>query len=210
MKHFAVNVALCCLVGSWIMAFIPTVTAEVTPEKLPEAIKREVDFDIDIDPIFQKHCYACHGEDVEMNGYSLWRQREAVLGGYSGQPAIMPGDSKNSRLIHLVAGREENLVMPPSGGKLTPEEIGILRAWIDQGVQWSHKRQVNENSRPEETQWLKMDYGPIVSAAITVREPEDPRADKGPDDNVSYKSHAIKLPVDPQDAVGQRMSLIHI
>ena len=62
MKHLTVNVVLSCLVGSWIMAFVPTHTAEVTTEKLPEAIKREIDFDIDIDPIFQKHCYACHGD----------------------------------------------------------------------------------------------------------------------------------------------------
>ncbi len=69
-----------------------------------------------------------------MSGYSLWNKREAVRGGYSGRAAIEEGNSAQSRLIHLVAGLEEDLVMPPAGSRLTPEEIGILRAWIDQGV----------------------------------------------------------------------------
>ena len=40
-----------------------------------------------------------------------------------GIPAIVAGNSAGSRLIHLVAGREENLLMPPAGGKLSDEEI---------------------------------------------------------------------------------------
>src|SRR6185369_16901123 len=26
--------------------------------------------------------------------------------------------------------------MPPSGDPLTPKEVGLLRAWIDQGAEW--------------------------------------------------------------------------
>ena len=184
---------LCSLILCAEASFLPG--ADVATDKLPAAVDREIDFDADIEPIFQKRCYACHGDDVEMNGYSLWRKKEALLGGYSGQPAILLGDSEHSRLIHLVAGLEENLVMPPAGGRLTSEEIAVLRAWIDQGVKWARDPD-REKRRAEETQWLEMDYGPVVSAAITVREPEDPRADKGPDDNISYKSHAVRLPID--------------
>ena len=126
-----------------------------------------------------------------MNGYSLWRSKEAKRGGYSGLPAILPGDSAGSRLIHLVAGLEENLVMPPTGGRVTNEKIAILRAWIDQGAKWS--RRPNESKREAEQPWLHMDYGPVISAAFTVREPEDPRADRAPGDNVAYKGHAIVL-----------------
>ena len=167
--------------------------------KLPPAAEREVSFLDDVDPILEKRCYMCHGDDVEMNGYSLWRKKEAVQGGYSGRAAIVEGNSEQSRLIHLVAGLEENLVMPPASGKLTAEEIGILRAWIDQGVGWAAGRDAVE--RRSEPHWLNMDYGPVISAAITVREPEDPRADKGPDDNISYKSHAIALNKDKSASV---------
>ena len=166
---------------------------------LPPPADILVDFERDIEPIFDKHCYACHGEDMAMNGYSLWRSKEAKRGGYSGLPAIVEGDSAGSRLIRLVAGLEENLVMPPTGGKLTPREIGVLRAWIDQGAKWS--RRPNPSKREAEQPWLHMDYGPVISASFTVRKPEDPRADKGPDDNVTYKGHAIALNEDKSAGV---------
>ena len=48
-------------------------------------------------------------------------------------PAIVPGDSANSLLIRYVAGIDPDVVMPPEGDKLAPHEVGLLRAWIDQG-----------------------------------------------------------------------------
>ncbi|MCY4187006.1 MAG: hypothetical protein OXD30_00800, partial [Bryobacterales bacterium] len=54
----------------------------------------------------------------------------------------------------------------------------------------------------EEQPWLHMDYGPVISASVTVEEPEDPRADKAPGDNVSYRSHAVML------AAGHRAGMI--
>ncbi len=174
-------------------------TATAAASELPPAADIEADFARDIEPIFQKHCYSCHGEDIAMNGYSLWRSKEAKRGGYSGLPAITSGDSAGSRLIRLVAGLEDNLVMPPTGGRLGAAEIAILRAWIDQGAKWS--RRPNESKREAEQPWLHMDYGPVISAAFTVREPEDPRTDKAPGDNVAYKGHAIALNEEKSAAV---------
>ncbi len=190
--RFALITAVACSAA-------PSLAAE--PPALPPAAQREIDFMADVDPILVRHCYMCHGDEAVMNGYSLWRKKSAVRGGYSGKPAILQGDSANSRLIHLVAGIEENLLMPPTGGKLSDEEIGILRAWIDQGVPFASTR-FDSSTRREEQPWLHMDYGPVISASATVREPEDPRADKGPDANVSYKSHAIVL------AEGRRAGMI--
>jgi len=70
-----------------------------------------------------------------MNGLRLDRKKEALAGGHSG-PAILRGNSADSRLIHLVAGYRVKVVMPPAGPALSAEEIGILRAWIDQGAKW--------------------------------------------------------------------------
>ncbi len=178
--------AACFLTG----AVLPLLA--VGAPSLPPPADRKVDFMADVDPIFVQHCYMCHGDDVAMNGYSLWRKKSAVRGGYSGRPAITDRDSAGSRLIHLVAGMEENLVMPPAGGTLSDEQIGILRAWIDQGAPFASTR-FDDSTKRDEQPWLHMDYGPVISASVTVREPADPRADKGPGDNVSYKSHAIML-----------------
>ena len=80
MSHqFQFHVLLCSLIlctGASLLR-----AADVATDKLPPAADREINFDADIEPIFQKRCYACHGDDVEMNGYSLWRKKEAMLGG---------------------------------------------------------------------------------------------------------------------------------
>ncbi len=59
-------------------------------------------------------------------------------GGAGGLPAVVPGKSADSPLIHYVAGLDEEMQMPPDGkgDPLTPGQIGILRAWIDQGAAW--------------------------------------------------------------------------
>ena len=60
----------------------------------------------------------------------------ALEGGEHG-PVLVSGSSASSRLIHLVAGLEKDAIMPPEDNPpLSKEEIGILRAWIDQGLQW--------------------------------------------------------------------------
>ena len=178
------------LVGTLLGLAAPSWAAAA--EQLPPPSDRKIDFMQDVDPIFQQHCYMCLGDEVVMNGYSLWRKKSAVRGGYSGKPAIISRDSANSRLIQLVAGLEENLVMPPTGGKLSDSQIGVLRAWIDQGTPFASTRFDDSTKRAEEP-WVHMDYGPVISASSSVGEPEDPRADKVPGENVSYKSHAIML-----------------
>ena len=61
--------------------------------ELPNPVDRKIDFMRDVDPILVQHCYACHGDDAAMNGYSLWRRKSAARGGYSGQPGFIAGDS---------------------------------------------------------------------------------------------------------------------
>jgi hypothetical protein len=39
-------------------------------------------------------------------------------------------------VIQLVAGLDPKQVMPKKGERLTPEQVGLLRAWIDQGANW--------------------------------------------------------------------------
>ncbi|MFO1497514.1 MAG: c-type cytochrome domain-containing protein [Verrucomicrobiota bacterium] len=61
--------------------------------------------------------------------------REAALKGGENGVAIVPGKSAESRLIHFVARLVPDLEMPPEGkGMLTAEEVGVLRAWIDQAA----------------------------------------------------------------------------
>ena len=106
---------------------------EKKPElaKLPPPAKDAVDFQRDVQPILAKRCHECHGPMKQSSGLRLDASEAALKGGNSG-PVIVPGKSADSRLIHLVAGLDAELKMPPKGPALSAEEIGKLRAWIDQ------------------------------------------------------------------------------
>lgn len=105
--------------------------------KLPPAAKMTIDFVNDIQPIFKRRCFNCHGPGHDEGGLSLTRGTAALEGG-DGGAVIEPGSSVSSRLVHLVAGVHKDRIMPPAddGKPLTREEVGLIRAWIDQGAAW--------------------------------------------------------------------------
>jgi mono/diheme cytochrome c family protein len=95
-----------------------------------------IDFVRDVRPIFDKHCINCHGPAKQRSGFRLDVKSEAIKGGNSYQPAIIPGKAADSPLIHLVTGKNKDLVMPPKGNRLTEKEIKTLSAWINAGAVW--------------------------------------------------------------------------
>jgi mono/diheme cytochrome c family protein len=103
--------------------------------KLPPAATAAMEFQRDVQPILARACFSCHGPMKQSSGLRLDVSAAALKGGNSG-PVIIPGKSAESRLLHLVAGLDAELKMPPKGPALTPEEIGKLRAWIDQGARF--------------------------------------------------------------------------
>lgn len=112
--------------------------AELDLTRLPAAAGRPVAFATDIQPILEKACLRCHGPERPKGGYRLDNPEAAVGHGERG-PAIVPGNSAGSPFIHYVARLVPEMEMPPEGkgDPLTPAEIGLLRAWIDQGARWS-------------------------------------------------------------------------
>ena len=100
--------------------------------KLPPLAAFKVDFEQHVWPILSQKCHSCHGEEVQQSGLRLDRRQNALRGGDYG-PVINPGKSAESKLIRRVVSGDGGLQMPPTG-PLSAEEIGILRAWIDQGA----------------------------------------------------------------------------
>jgi hypothetical protein len=86
------------------------------------------DFTREIQPIFQKRCYVCHGPQMQMKGLRFDDRQAAMR-------AIAPGDSARSPLIAVTTGVGGKF-MPPTGTRLTDNEVALLRAWIDQGAKW--------------------------------------------------------------------------
>ncbi|MBI5773898.1 MAG: PSD1 domain-containing protein [Verrucomicrobia bacterium] len=106
--------------------------------RLPPAASGAVDFAQDIQPIFAKNCFTCHGPEKQKNGLRLDIRQAALEGGDFGA-VIVAGKSRESKLLHLVAKLDGETQMPPSGEGRKPlarDEIAKLRAWIDAGANW--------------------------------------------------------------------------
>src|SRR5947208_13169086 len=133
MKHY-----LAMLAAAFFALDSRVALAKITPEQaktLPPAANRPVDFAREIKPIIEASCIKCHGRGRTKGDLSIESRETLIKGGESG-PAIIPGKSEESHLIELVAGLDPDSVMPQKGKRLTPEQIGLLRAWIDQGAPW--------------------------------------------------------------------------
>ena len=114
--------------------------AAVDVSKIPPAsTRKDVTFQKDIKPIFDKACVSCHGE-VKPKGKLRLDSLEATLKGGVDGKVIEVGDSAKSILVHNIAfvGNEDEFMPPPDNKEkikpLTKEEIGLVRAWIDQGA----------------------------------------------------------------------------
>jgi hypothetical protein len=92
----------------------------------------KTDFGRDVLPILRQNCFGCHGPSQQMNGFRLDRKSSVFKNGLR---RVVPGSSENSFLYHRLIGTEYGIQMPPSG-PLRPEQINIIKAWIEQGADW--------------------------------------------------------------------------
>jgi mono/diheme cytochrome c family protein len=112
-----------------------------------KAIAPRVDFRRDIQPIFAQHCLRCHGQETQKSGYRLDQKRSAIAGGDLGEAAIASGAPERSPLWKYVSGTGD-LSMPPDGEKLSPDQITLLRHWIEQGADWPDDADNAESDSP--------------------------------------------------------------
>jgi WD40 repeat protein len=103
-----------------------------------------VDFDREILPILRADCLPCHNKTTSKADLLLETPADMLKGGESGA-AIVPGKAMSSLMLR-VAAHQEKPRMPPKDNKvnavnLTPEELGVLALWIDQGAKASPKRE---------------------------------------------------------------------
>jgi mono/diheme cytochrome c family protein len=115
----------------------PRAQAALTPEQLAQlpSPAARVNFGKDIAPILESSCANCHGRGKARGGFQI-DTRETFLKEADSGPAVIPGNSRESHLIHLVSGLDPDNVMPQKGTRLTAEQVGLMRAWIDQGLPW--------------------------------------------------------------------------
>jgi WD40 repeat protein len=117
--------------------------------------------------ILAKNCFACHSGSKAESSLVLETPEMMKKGGDSG-PAIVPKKSSESLLLTAAAHQEEPFMPPPDNNvnamKLTPEELGLIKLWIDQGAPGTIGPKV-----PELTwQPLPATIQPIVAVAMTA------------------------------------------
>jgi hypothetical protein len=124
---------------------------------LPPPANVSVDFDRDVRPVFEASCFQCHGPQKPKSHFRLDFREAALAGGDENTNDIVPGDSGSSWLIAYVARQVPDMEMPPDGhgSPLSGEQIGLLRAWIDQGANWG-----TTNSSPA----FQIDFAPTLRA----------------------------------------------
>jgi mono/diheme cytochrome c family protein len=109
--------------------------------KLPPASdKTGLTYATDIKPIFDASCVKCHSGDKPKARLKM-DTLAGVLKGTKMGPIVTAGNSAKSFIVQSIAHvtNDHDSWMPPLQNKagikpLTPEQIGLIRAWIDQGA----------------------------------------------------------------------------
>jgi hypothetical protein len=123
--------------------------------KFPASTKTDVTYEKDIAPILKDNCVKCHSGAKARAGLSLDSLDGALKGSKDGK-VIIPGKSADSSLVVAIArvdpdnaaamppirkpraGAAGDTATPPAGPPqptpLTAEQVGLFRAWIDQGA----------------------------------------------------------------------------
>src|SRR5215471_12062338 len=94
------------------LAFLTTLPAQQPP-----------DYTRDIQPIFEKNCYACHGPAQQSAGLRLDRPADAV--------------ARNLEILRRVSGAPGGARMP-LGGRLTDHQIALLTTWVQTTAKPKH------------------------------------------------------------------------
>jgi nitrate/TMAO reductase-like tetraheme cytochrome c subunit len=97
------------------------------PTPLPTPAGGPVTYSGVIGPLFQARCGGCHGASAGLQDLDLTSYEGVLKGGTNG-PAIVPGDVDDSLLIQKQSGDLAHF------GQLTPEELEMVRAWIEAGA----------------------------------------------------------------------------
>ncbi|MBN9693156.1 MAG: PSD1 domain-containing protein [Verrucomicrobia bacterium] len=149
------------------------VQAAIDVAKLPPAASGSVPFSQQIQPLLAERCYSCHGEKKQESGLRL-DQRDAALRGGDHGALLVPGRSDDSLLVAVLAGAHSDVAaMPKKGEKLSPEQVGLIRAWIDQGADWPVTATVQNDARLDHWAWKAPVRPPLPATAPVGANPID-------------------------------------
>ncbi len=141
--------------------------AQTTPAK-------PIDFQRQIRPILSDHCFQCHGPDsgTRMAGLRLDLKAPVFEGRKRGAP-VVPGDAAASLLYKRISETNVARRMPPESShkSLTPQQIDLLKRWIEQGAPWNEHWAFQAPVKPalpsvHDTAWVRSDIDRFILARL--------------------------------------------
>jgi len=133
--------------------------------------ENQVHFQFQVRPILANSCFTCHGPDENTREAELRLDvRELAV-----KSAIKPGDARRSPLIGRVTTEDPDERMPPADSgrpQLKPEEVEILRRWVQQGApysqHWSYEAVTKPQtpSLPTPAPWVRNSIDTFVLAGL--------------------------------------------
>ncbi len=109
-------------------------------------------FNRDILPILSENCYYCHGQDAKQRKADLRLDKaEEALRVKDGVATIKPGDPAASDLYRRLITHEADDQMPPpkSNRVVTPQQVALIKRWIEEGAPWGKHWAFEPLARPE-------------------------------------------------------------
>lgn len=132
---FNVTIGTVVLSLSTIMAADePKKSAPIIPILVVESTRKDaISYDKDIEPILVKKCNFCHSGNIKEGKLDMGTFEALMKGGKKG-PALIPGKAAES-LIYQLSGKTTRPSMPPKSEEpLIPEELALIKLWINQGA----------------------------------------------------------------------------
>ena len=106
------------------------------PLEIRVALQGTVNFSRHVKPILAAKCVACHDRESPPRGLPFNNHDNAIKSGALGV-FIVPGHPERSPFLTSIKSAHTNIKsMPPVGERLTSEEVGIFKRWIQQGAPW--------------------------------------------------------------------------
>ncbi len=158
------------LLASWFLLASAALAEDPTPiEVAVPQREKPVSFALEISDILYDKCIGCHSSALAENDLNMEEHGGLLKGGKSG-PVIVPGKADESLLFQMAAHRVEPVMPPKDKPKLkplTPEELGLLKLWIDAGAADDTAELAGE-AKPIELGTLPPGVQPIVAVDMTA------------------------------------------
>lgn len=137
-----------------------------------------------VQPLLKSRCYSCHGSEKQKGKLRLDEEAFILKGGEDGH-TLVKGKADESELIKrlLLPLTDEDHMAPKEKPQLTPNEITLLKWWIDNGADF--KKKFKELPQPE-----------IIKPVLAALQ-------KGETENGEVK--ASEIPVEEVDAVDNKV-----